>query len=95
MWAARNDIVDFPTPELDDSDSDSELQLSPILSALDLRSEATVLGIDITLAPPDPFGQVTASRLTLSSRWCTVRLEAASPAATYVWRREGAVAYVR
>ena len=68
MWAARNGIVDFPTPELDDSDSDSELQLSPIISALDLRSEATVLDIDIALASPDPFGQVTASRLTLSSR---------------------------
>lgn len=53
------------------------------------------MDIDIALASPDPFGQVTASRLTLSSRWCTVRLETTSPTATYVWWREGAVAYVR
>ena len=39
-WAARNGIVDFLAPELDDSSSDSELQLSPTLSALDLRSKA-------------------------------------------------------
>ncbi|OCK90929.1 uncharacterized protein K441DRAFT_229506 [Cenococcum geophilum 1.58] len=67
-WVARNRIVDFLTPELDDSDSDSELQLSSTLSALDLGSDATALDIDIALASPDPFGQVTASRLTLSSR---------------------------
>ena len=53
------------------------------------------MDIDIALASPDPFGQVTAGRLTLSSRWCTVRLEATSPAAIYVQRRENAVAYVR
>ena len=94
-WAARNGIVDFLTPELDNSNPDSELQLSPTLSALDLRSKATVLGIDIALALSDPFGQVTAGRLTLSSSWCAVRLEATSPAATYVRRRENAVAYVR
>lgn len=94
-WAARNGIVDFPTPELDDSDSDSELQLSPALSALDLRSKATILDIDIALASPDSFGWVTAGRLTLSSHWCTVRLEATPLAATHVRRRKDAVAYVR